>query len=243
MRPVHAEEVAAYDAQLVTRVQAVLAEALVGVYASGSWALGDYVPGRSDLDRFVVCSGPLDEEAKSTLVECLRHEAFPCPARGLELVVYTRAQAGSADADAGFELNLNSGRAMPLHVSFDAGDEPRHWFVLDRAIVRERGLPLAGPPAAEVFAEIPRQVVLEALRESLAWHRANAAEAGENLVLNAVRAWRYAEEGTWASKREAAEWARERLADPAVLDAAVEERYGVTMPASSPRGPSPPRGR
>jgi aminoglycoside adenylyltransferase-like protein len=243
MRPVHGDDVTAYDRELVSRLEALLGPSLVGVYAAGSWALGDYVPGRSDLDRFVVCGEPLRIEAKQEAVERLRHESLPCPARGLELVVYTRAQAGSPDSDAGFELNLNSGCSVPLHVSFDAADEPRHWFVVDRAIVREQGLALAGPPPAEVFGEIPRATVLAALSESLAWHRANAEEAGENLVLSAVRAWHYAVEGTWTSKLEAAEWARGRLADTAVLDAALEERYGATRPAESPRAPSPGRGR
>jgi predicted nucleotidyltransferase len=41
-----ADEVGAYDAELVARLRAVLGDALVGVYVSGSAALGDYVPGK-----------------------------------------------------------------------------------------------------------------------------------------------------------------------------------------------------
>ena len=218
-----ADEVGAYDAELVARLRAVLGHALVGVYVSGSAALGDYVPGKSDLDRFAVVERALDRATKDAVVAATRHEALPCPARGLELVVYTRAAARLARG-VDFELNLNSGRAMPFHATFDPADEPAHWFVLDRAIVGERGWALTGPPPREVFAAVPRAVALAALRESLAWHAENPEEAGENAVLNAARALRFAERGDWVSKAEAAAWARGHVDDPGVIDAALAAR-------------------
>jgi Domain of unknown function (DUF4111) len=220
------DEVAAYDSELVGRLRGILGDELVGVYVSGSGALGDYVPGRSDLDRFAVCERGVGEKTKEAVVAALRHESLPCPARGLELVLYRRAFVAEPRRDAAFELNLNSGAAMPLHVAFEPEEEARHWFVLDLAIVRDSGRALVGPPPRDLFAELPREWLLEALAESLAWHRANPDVAGENAVLNACRAWRFAEEGRWSSKRDAAAWARSRLADPAVVDAAVALRHG-----------------
>ena len=224
------DEIDAYDAELVRRVSAILGDALVGVYVAGSGALGDYVDGRSDLDRIAVAASAPADGAKQALVAALRHEALPCPARGLELVLYARAAVARPERGAGYELNLNTGRAMPFHVSFDPREDPPHWFLLDRAITRERGRALVGPPPAEVFAPLPRAWIVEALLESLRWHGEQLDVAGENAVLNACRSWRFAEEGDWVSKREAAEWARGRGRDPGLIDAALAVRGGRGLP-------------
>jgi Domain of unknown function (DUF4111) len=230
-RPYHREvsldEVRAYDGELVARVRDVLESELVGVYVSGSVALGDYVPGRSDLDRFAVVEAPLPPNLKDAVVAAARHEALPCPARGLELVVYSRGAVAVPASGGAFELNLDTGPGMALHLAFDPADEPAHWFVVDRAIARDHARPLVGPPPGETFAPIPRPDLLAALAAALRWHDENREVAGENTVLNACRAWRYAVEGTWSSKAEAARWARQRLADPSVVDATLARRLGA----------------
>jgi hypothetical protein len=45
-------------------------------------------------------------------------------------------------------------------------------------------------------------------------------------VLNAARSWRFAETGEWWSKEAAGEWARDRTAHPAVVEAALADRRG-----------------
>lgn len=231
-----ADEVGAYDAKLLARLRDVLGSLLVGVYASGSVVLGDYVPGKSALDRFVVVERRLADAARADVVAATRHEALPCPARGLELVVYTREAAARPTGEANFDLNLNTGPRMPFHAAYDPADEPGHWFVLDRAIVRERGFALTGPPPADVFAPIPRPVVLAALAASLRWHAESPAVAGENAVLNACRAWCFAADGALVSKAEAAAWARGRVADPSPVDAALAVREGRPGPAPDADG-------
>jgi hypothetical protein len=110
-------------------------------------------------------------------------------------------------------LNLNVGPRMPLHLSTDPAAEPAHWFVLDLAILREHGLALVGPPAAEVVAPIPRPWLLAALTDALTWHTTNEPVLHQT-VLNATRAWRYAAEGVWSSKDAAAGWAQARTEEP-----------------------------
>lgn len=224
----------AYDVELVSGLGRAL-PALVGVYAGGSIVLGDYVPGRSDLDRFVVVEEPLARDTKDAVVAAVRHEALPCPARGLELVVYTRGAAARPSGGGDFELNLNTGARMAFHASFDPADEPSHWFVLDRAIVRAHGRALVGPAPADVFGPVPRPVILRALASSLRWHAENAGIAGENVVLNAARAWRFAETADWAAKADAAAWARERGADGDLVEAALAAREGREGPPPDPR--------
>src|SRR5262245_66685819 len=84
-------DVAAYLAELVDRVRRAAGAGLVGVYAGGSYALGAYAPGRSDLDVAVVVRDAASRALQDELVDTLRHEALPCPARRLQLVVYREA--------------------------------------------------------------------------------------------------------------------------------------------------------
>ena len=44
----------------------------------------------------------------------------------------------------------------------------------------------------------------------------------------ACRAWHYADEGDWASKRDSAEWVTARLSDPSPVHRAVTLRGGGT---------------
>ena len=105
-----------YLNEAAERLRELLGGGLVGVYAGGSYALGDYRRQTSDLDVAAVVEEPPGAQTKKLIVERLRHEALPCPARGLELVVYQQRTVGSASAETDFELNLNSGREMALRV-------------------------------------------------------------------------------------------------------------------------------
>ncbi|MGH2981839.1 MAG: nucleotidyltransferase domain-containing protein [Solirubrobacterales bacterium] len=107
--PPRPEAERAYLSLSARSLRDLLGERLTGVYAGGSRALGDYRPGRNDLDLAAVVEGAIGAELKQAVVARLRHESLPCPARGLELVVYRLETARSATATSDFELNLNSG--------------------------------------------------------------------------------------------------------------------------------------
>jgi hypothetical protein len=216
-------EVGEYHGQLVARLCALLGPDLVGVYAGGSVALGGYLAGRSDLDVAVVCRSTLTETQKEGIVDALRHESLPCPARGLELVVYTDSTVRSGTGEPAYELNLNTGRGMPFVLSFAPEGEP-HWYAIDRAIVHAHGVALAGPPPEALFAPIPRHVLLGRVCESVRWYAEHTWAGADNAVLNACRAWRYAREGTWSSKSDAGEWALERTDDRALVADALAAR-------------------
>jgi hypothetical protein len=191
-------ELAAYLDELVERAGRLLGDDLVGIYLAGSGALGGYLHGRSDVDVAVVVGSPLARATKEALVAALRHEAFPCPARGLELVVYARGRPLP-------ELNLNTGERMDFLATFEPGTDSPHWFVLDRAIIGQRGVILTGPPPAEALVPPSEDEILEALAVGLQWYRARPDEPRDDAALNAVRSRAYLETGRWASKSEAVE--------------------------------------
>ena len=183
----------------------------------GSAALGAYEPGRSDVDVIAVVAEPVAPEALRTLAGRVSQAELPCPARQLELVVWRRGSGRP------FELNLNTGVERADHVGVDPEAEPTFWFAIDRAIARERGRSLLGPPPGELLDEPPRAELLTALRESLDWHAKHEPD-GPDAILNAARAWRWARTGRWTSKRRAAEWAIGRMSDPSAVAAALAAR-------------------
>jgi hypothetical protein len=216
-----------YLAELTRRLGAVLGGDLLGVYAGGSYGLSAYEPGRSDIDVTVVAAGALSHAVKQAIVERLRHEALPCPARGLELVVYPLATARGGGGEPGFELNLNTGAAMDFRVDEAPGDIEGFWFAIDRSILRAHGVALSGPPAADLFAPIPRATLLELVQESIRWHRDSDVPLDSDTVLNTCRALRFASEGTWSSKREAGAWAAQEPIVTAALAGEPLERTAV----------------
>lgn len=215
------EEASAYVRELVRRAHSLLPE-LVGGYVIGSGALGDYVPGGSDVDVNLVVPEALAQRLKEELVRRVVHDALTCPAAKLELVVYRVEVLKHPPRVHEYELNLNTGPGLSDLIFYDFREDDPHWFVLDAAIARERGVTITGPNIATLIAELPRDQILEALRRSIAWHRAH--EATYLTVLNACRSWRYAVEGTWASKTEAARWALARSAHRELIEAALEAR-------------------
>ena len=216
----------AYLAELVRRLQNLLGPDLVGVYAGGSWALGAYEQGRSDLDVAAVVGEPLTGETADMLAKSLSHEVFPCPARGLELVVYTAASAATPATEPGFELNLNTGSGLAFRADREPQPGERHWFAIDRSVLAGHGIALFGPPAGEIFAAITTEELTPVLVDVLRWYERNAPES-EAAVLNAGRALRFVHEGVWLPKAALRSWAREQPgANADILARAIAELDG-----------------
>ena len=123
----------------------------------------------------------------------------------LELTSYCRDVTSSTPVGADFEVNVNGGPRMDGLVRVTPHEQPGFWYVLDRAVAHRCGRPIDGPPAADVFADAPRSQLLGALGESMRWHRAHE-RATLYSVLNATRAWRFADENVLGSKLEGASW-------------------------------------
>lgn len=217
-------DVAAFGDRLGSVLYEGLDGGLVGAYFVGSVALGGYVPRESDVDVLAVCGSALDSQAKRSIAELVLETTSRCPARGLEFTLYSLDAVSSPPKGADFEVNANGGPRMPACVQLPE-DQPAFWYILDRAVAHRFGVTIVGPPPAEVIADVPKTTLLAAMRESMRWHRLHEG-ATLYSVLNACRAWRFAEDGVLGSKLEGADWARRRWSIPEVIDAAVDLRHG-----------------
>ncbi|MBB5125834.1 nucleotidyltransferase domain-containing protein [Streptomyces griseoloalbus] len=214
-------ELRPYLDELVHRTRAVCGPHLVSVLAVGSLALGDYRHGRSDVDVTVVVDRSLPRRALPELADALAHPALTCPAAGLELVAYPADLAAGPSGEAGYLLDLNTGPSLPERVSYDPREAPAFWYVLDRSLAHQCGLPLFGRPVRDVIAAPERPTVLAALRASVREHTEGEGHVADNRVLNGCRSVVYCRTGHWFAKRRAAEViaASEEAFRPLVTDA------------------------
>jgi len=200
------EEVSRYLRAVTAQVQEVFGDRVIGVYTTGSLALGGYRPGRSDIDLMAVVSGSPGLDLRRQLADQLDHRVLACPAAGLEFVLYPEATVRRPALEAGYLLNFNTGPALPAVTSFDPGDGAAFWYPIDRAITYQSGRSLYGPAAAQLFAELPFDDLLRLVIASVEAH--SNREQGhllDNAVLNGCRALSFAHDHRWYTKVDAAE--------------------------------------
>jgi hypothetical protein len=143
------------------------------------------------------------------------------PGRGLEFVVYPERTVGVPSAQPGYVLELQTGPGVPLRIGLDPADADgccRH--VVNRAVLARHGMTLIGPAAATLIADVPRELVLPALVDSVRRNTSDPSGAAD-AVLDACRALRYATEGRWSSKPDAGRWALDRLPDAELIGRAL----------------------
>lgn len=191
----------------------VVGDALVGVYAHGSLALGCFNPRRSDLDVLVVVERSPTFEERAELAALFSRVSGPAGSlspeqpvglRPLELHVVRTDELRPWRHPAPFELHwrgelVNRGvdRDLAAHVT----------------VVRAAGIAVVGSPPRSVFPPVPRGDYEDALRGDLAWTREHGREL--YAVLSPLRVWASLTTGQLHSKATAARWAVPRL--PSVL--------------------------
>jgi predicted nucleotidyltransferase len=178
----------------------------VTVIVTGSLALGDYQPGKSDVDLLVLSDSPTDglleavEQARSQEpgefdLRVVRYAVAARPRRRPHLAL------GISDYGDRFEVKRDT-------------DEPD--LVIEFSVCRQLG-------RADVIGPVPDEWV-DAVGAAVV---ARWKEIGhdpphhELMALTACRIWRFREERVHCSKPAAAQWARERGAHVAYDDAAV----------------------
>ncbi len=148
--------------------------------------------------------------------------------KGLDLWVVPLESTRTPCADPAFELWLLTAIDRELiGVEGQPGDAR---LVLLYAMCRDHGVALAGPPPRRVFGPIRRSWLVDAMRVDLAL----AGAAGWYRVLNACRTLHYLDRGSMCGKLTGAAWARTRVPDASLIDAAVAWRRLGTGPPLPP---------
>jgi streptomycin 3"-adenylyltransferase len=233
---------------LVSALQQILAENLVGIYLHGSLSMGCFNPDRSDLDLLVVTDDPISVEVKRRCVELLlRVSAAPVP---IEISFLVRRDLHPWRYPPPFDLHFSEiwrdryEKELANGVWTRWNDSSRTDPDLAAHIthLRDRGVVLFGPPIGEVFPEVPRADYLASILADYEEARDGIARNPVYGVLNMCRVYRYLMEGTLSSKDEAGEWARRTMPaeERAVIEAALgryrgnPSREDLASPALTP---------
>ncbi len=221
-------------ADLLAAVRAVLGGQFVGLYLHGSLAGGDYDPARSDVDFVVATQGRLDAAQCAALSALHTRLAEDSPwARHMEGSYIPLAALRRHDpADTDYP-------ALRVDGTFAVNGHGADW-IIQRHVLRERGVTLAGPPPEMLVDPVPpaelRRAALATLEEWWAPqladpHRLLDAEYQAYAVLTMARALYTLAHGQVASKPAAARWAQSYWGEPyaALVARALAWRPGGAM--------------
>ena len=202
---------------LLEQTRAVLGTQFVGLYLYGSLSSGDFDPASSDIDFLAVTEGELPPET----VERLGAMHARLASSGLP---WANRLEGSYIPRAALLRHDPSNARHPtigLDWDFGLGQHGPEW-VIQRWIVREQGVTLAGPPPATLIDPVTPEMLRAAVIDSLLGFWAEQLQGPEPewlrtreyqafAVLTMCRALYTLAQGALVSKPAAAAWARAAL--------------------------------
>jgi predicted nucleotidyltransferase len=215
----------AFATQLASRCAAALGDQVVAVILHGSLTLGDFRPGRSDIDLLVVVERPLGNEALGALREAVESLQGQVPGR-VDLRVVTRAVAATPTPAPAMEASFALRPGRPATVETRVAAEPD--LAVEFSVVRAHGRTLLGAHPRTVIGHVPDEWVIAAGdRQLAAWERlTDDAEHAELMVLTTCRIWRFHAERVHTSKSEAGRWALARDPSLTAVAEALRQRSG-----------------
>lgn len=201
---------------LLPAIQEALPDNLAAVYVRGSLTDGSFVEGVSDVDLLAITDRPLADAEFAALASAHRRVAgVPNPyAQDVEI----------AYVDRGAARRFAPGRRHPTlyrHEPLVWGEHRENW-ILERWVVRERGIALMGPDPRTLVDVVTEEDVRAAVRADLA-HWAEWARHPEDpvwvrtrghsayVVETMCRALDTLASGALHSKRRAVDWALQTL--------------------------------
>ncbi|MBN2386071.1 MAG: DUF4111 domain-containing protein [Anaerolineales bacterium] len=204
--------------RLLVGVRAALEARFVGLYLHGSLAYGDFTPQTSDLDFLVVTGGPLPNEVFSAL------QAMHARLRA-EGTSWTQKLEGAYIPQKALRRHAPDHPAVPwlgVDGHFARESLGPDW-ILQRWILREKGIVLAGPPLDALIDPLSGDDLRAAVRGSLGEWWSPPFPSPERFQSDAYRAYAVLtmcrslyvlEHGRIASKPQAATWAVQTLGSP-----------------------------
>lgn len=203
--------------ELVDKLQQLLGKNMLAFYVHGSMALGDFDPATSDIDFMVVIEKKLiDKEIEQ--IEKLHQQLIAGDnewGRKLEGSYITKDQLQSKEPPVEPRPYLNE-------KNFYSGAEYGYEWVLEKYVVREKGLVLFGPAPDEFIDRVEVDEVIEAVKKIFEENWQPMLTDAKKLesewyrpytILTLCRILYTAEKGKIGSKREAAEWVMENFGD------------------------------
>jgi streptomycin 3"-adenylyltransferase len=195
----------------------LLGPEFIGAYLHGSAVLGG-LQARSDIDVLAVTATRLTHQQKERMIVHLLAASGPGPdigpPRPIELTIVVASEIRpwryppAVDFQYGewWREEFEGGEVDPRPSRTD----PDLAVMIAMALLAD--VPLAGPPASQVFDPVPRADFVQALVAGLPGLLADLETDTRNVVLTLARVWNGVVTGGVESKVAAADWALPRLA-------------------------------
>jgi predicted nucleotidyltransferase len=198
---------------LLTRMQAILGNKLIGLYIFGSLVTGDFDYDSSDIDLIAATPTELDEDDIERL-KIMHHDIALNEKEWdnrLE-VAYISVTALRKYQPHYRQPILSPGE--PFHVT-----EADSAWIINRWVLREKGITIYGPPPQTLVDPIPQTELLHAVREFIQEWREwientefmHRREYQAYAILTACRALYTCRQGKFVSKKQAAVWTEQEL--------------------------------
>jgi hypothetical protein len=210
-------------AEVVGEIELVLGAHVIGIYLSGSLALGDFDPQTSDLDVIVVTAHALDESKIAALQQWhARFAAGPSSWAGRIEIVYVPQAVLAAPLD----IYASNAQARCPQVEKERGffvDHLEAGWLVHCYTVREHGVVVAGPdprtlippvdPAAlrHTVAQVPAMWLYDLQHDPTWLEWVGTRQHQAFVVLTLCRCQYTVDTGGVASKAVAAHWAQQTL--------------------------------
>lgn len=195
---------------------AILGSQLPGVYLYGSLTSGEF-DRQSDIDVLVATRDEMSDEMFAS-VAAMHDRIAACDswcATQLEVAYIPLQTLRRYDAETSVYPHLDRGKGERLQ-------RKEHWSdcVVQRHVLRERGIALAGPHPATLIDPVSEDDLRQAMRELLSkWGESLLSDPSQlerrgsqsYVVLSICRILYTLETGAVASKRQASDWAKATL--------------------------------
>jgi hypothetical protein len=218
---------------LLSSVDKILGNQFIGMYLYGSLSSGDFNPETSDIDFLVVTKDSLSDE-KIAALESMHKEIW---ASGMKWA--SRLEGAYIPQKDIRRYDVNNPSCPTINETTFFIDHHGSDWIIQRHIVREYGVVLAGPdPKALIDPISPDEIhgaILGTLHEwwfpmldDSTWLRQHGSNYHGYAVITMCRALHGLHHGTIVSKPKAIQWAKENL-DPQwhpLIEQAVASQHG-----------------
>jgi predicted nucleotidyltransferase len=196
---------------LLSGIQKILGEKLVGLYLYGSLVTGDFDHGSSDIDLIAALSSGIDDKDFTHLQKM--HNDFANKHKQwddrIEVCYISVAALRTVKSHTSIVANISSGE--PFHVK-----ETRKDWLIDWYVVREKGITLFGPSPKTLIEPISKEEFMQAVQEQMkAWgewvHDMHKRKEQAYAILTMCRVLYAYKNGEQVSKKQAALWAMNEL--------------------------------
>ena len=203
---------------VVDAYRAILGHKLTGVYLHGSMAFGCFTWSTGDIDFLVVVESSLTQPEKEALVRVLLDLTPDAPPKGFEMSVVLRADCDPVVHPVPFQLHFSNAHKIRAEADLPAYCRDMHGTDPDLAahfmVARAIGKVVYGPPAADVFGEVPHRAYADSILFDVENAEADVVDNPVYITLNLCRVLAWLTEGLVLSKQRGGQWGLAHL--PAV---------------------------